>query len=303
MSLLVSIGFVAPSWTRLAEGLRPVGLDLENQQIGMPGHVAAGSNRLRALTGQSNICQSILLCVVVSVVVGVGGCCWFGPETTPLAPDPSAPDLPLSLSPPHVRSFCLSLDVFSLNFGGVFEGRGPSNVHVLGSRAVVCGGFGAPTETPKPGRGGPTLWGPTLLRSLLPSGPHLFWFWTPLGVVGSWLLWLLLVSQLVWTVPWTTRRLTTLRWSADHLRCWRTGSWGFTRQPKNSKRAHFKAPALQTPPKFHEKTSKETQKEQNGGEGKRANFLAGPHPSGAHLLGPRRVFVLMCFFHLVVQFF
>ena len=30
---------------------------------------------------------------------------------------------------------------------------------------------------------------------------------------------------------------------------------------KNSKRAHFRTPALQTPPKFHEKTPRETQKE------------------------------------------
>ena len=36
---------------------------------------------------------------------------------------------------------------------------------------------------------------------------------------------------------------------------------GSTRQPKNSKRAHFKAPALQTPPKFHERTPKREEKE------------------------------------------
>ena len=35
---LVRIGFVALSWTRLAEGLRLVVWDLEDQQIGMPGH-------------------------------------------------------------------------------------------------------------------------------------------------------------------------------------------------------------------------------------------------------------------------
>ena len=34
---LVRIGFVAHSWTRLAEGLRPVVLDPEDQQIGLPG--------------------------------------------------------------------------------------------------------------------------------------------------------------------------------------------------------------------------------------------------------------------------
>ena len=34
------------------------------------------------------------------------------------------------------------------------------------------------------------------------------------------------------------------------------GRGGFARQPENSKRVHFRAPALQTPPKFHEKTPK-----------------------------------------------
>ena len=41
------------------------------------------------------------------------------------------------------------------------------------------------------------------------------------------------------------------------------GLWGVhtTRQPENSKRAHFRTPALQTPPKFHEKTPREGEKE------------------------------------------
>ena len=47
--------------------------------------------------------------------------------------------------------------------------------------------------------------------------------------------------------------------------CWFHGSvWGrrgFTRQPENSKRAHLSAPALQTQPKFHEKTPREGRKE------------------------------------------
>ena len=52
------------------------------------------------------------------------------------------------------------------------------------------------------------------------------------------------------------------------------GRRGFTRQPENSKRAHFRAPALQTPPKFHEKTPRERKKKENcGGGGKKArNF-------------------------------
>ena len=32
-----------------------------------------------------------------------------------------------------------------------------------------------------------------------------------------------------------------------------SGRRGFTRQPENSKRAHLRVPALQTPPKFNEK--------------------------------------------------
>ena len=39
------------------------------------------------------------------------------------------------------------------------------------------------------------------------------------------------------------------------------GRRGFTRQPENSKRAHFRAPALQTPPKFH--TPREGRKNEN----------------------------------------
>ena len=36
---------------------------------------------------------------------------------------------------------------------------------------------------------------------------------------------------------------------------------GFTRQPENSKRVHLSAPALQTPPKFNEKTPQREKKE------------------------------------------
>ncbi len=55
-----------------------------------------------------------------------------------------------------------------------------------------------------------------------------------------------------------------------------SGLRGFTQQPENSKRAHLSAPALQTPPKFHEKTPR---------EGKSAKFWAS-HPSGPHPSGP-----------------
>ena len=71
---------------------------------------------------------------------------------------------------------------------------------------------------------------------------------------------------------------------------------GFTRQPENSKRAHFRAPALQTPPKFHEKTAKRAKKGMKivAGEGKKKGaprHLRGPsegaHPSGPHSSGHR----------------
>ena len=40
----------------------------------------------------------------------------------------------------------------------------------------------------------------------------------------------------------------------------RPGRRGFTRQPENSKRAYLSVPALQTPPKFHERTPRERKK-------------------------------------------
>ena len=56
------------------------------------------------------------------------------------------------------------------------------------------------------------------------------------------------------------------------------GLWGFTRQPENSKRAHLSVPALQTPPKFHEKTPRERERKRakmGAGEGKKsAKFWA-----------------------------
>ena len=63
-----------------------------------------------------------------------------------------------------------------------------------------------------------------------------------------------------------------------------------TRQPENSKRAHFRAPALQTPPEFHKKRPKEREKRTKncGGRGKKKNEILGPHHSGPHptLRGP-----------------
>ena len=60
------------------------------------------------------------------------------------------------------------------------------------------------------------------------------------------------------------------------------GLWrrrGFTRQPENSKRAHLRVPALQTPPKFHEKTPREREKKSDDG-GRRVK-------KKREILGPR----------------
>ena len=66
-----------------------------------------------------------------------------------------------------------------------------------------------------------------------------------------------------------------------------------TRQPENSKRAHFTAPALQTPPKYHGRTPRERKKKENcggGEEGKKsakfwAPTLRAPTLLGSTLLG------------------
>ena len=60
------------------------------------------------------------------------------------------------------------------------------------------------------------------------------------------------------------------------------GRLGFTRQPEKSKRAQLRAPALQTPPKFHEKTPRERKKtKMGGGRGKKARNFGASHPSGS----------------------
>ena len=69
---------------------------------------------------------------------------------------------------------------------------------------------------------------------------------------------------------------------------WLWGRRGFTRQPENSKRAHFSSPAFQTPPKFHEKTSKRGKTERKlwrAREKKNAKFWAPPFGSPT-LWGP-----------------
>ena len=86
------------------------------------------------------------------------------------------------------------------------------------------------------------------------------------------------------------------------MHIWALGlSWetqGLAQQPENSKRAHFRAPALQTPPKFHARTPRERKKKENCGgrrEKKERNFgpptllgstLLGSTPLGSTLRGP-----------------
>ena len=56
-----------------------------------------------------------------------------------------------------------------------------------------------------------------------------------------------------------------------------SGPPGLTQQPENSKHAHLRAPALQAPPKFHEKTPRDRQKERKwGGRGKKREILGTP---------------------------
>ena len=72
---------------------------------------------------------------------------------------------------------------------------------------------------------------------------------------------------------------------------------GFHTTAREPKRAHLRAPALETPPKFHERTPRETQKERNGGgRGKTKSEILGgpafgpppfePQRSGAPPFGP-----------------
>ena len=75
---------------------------------------------------------------------------------------------------------------------------------------------------------------------------------------------------------------------------WRGVNTPHIRQPENSKRAHLSAPALQTPPTFHEKDPQEREKKERKlwreKEKKSAKFFGpppfgAPHPSGPHNFG------------------
>ena len=61
------------------------------------------------------------------------------------------------------------------------------------------------------------------------------------------------------------------------------GPPGFHTTAREPKRAHFRVPAFKTPPKFNEKTPRETQKERNGGGRgkKKSEILGGPAEGGS----------------------
>ena len=121
---------------------------------------------------------------------GVSCGCWFQglvwtafplDRPSPDRPSPGPPKVSLFFFPfpPPFRSFCVSLGVFSWNFGGILEGRNPK----------VCT-FGLPGCRVKPRRplgpppSGPTLRAPTLRCPTLRPPPTLraptfFWVWAP----------------------------------------------------------------------------------------------------------------------------
>ena len=103
-----------------------------------------------------------------------------------------------------------------------------------------------------------------------------------------------LLVEFWWCLKARTLKCARLEFSGCRVKPRRPRSRrGFTRQPENSKRAHLSAPALQTPPKFNEKTPREGKKERilwREREKKSAKFWA-PHPSGPHPSGPHFLWV------------
>ena len=88
-----------------------------------------------------------------------------------------------------------------------------------------------------------------------------------------------------WRNEWRKRRMPPIGLGLG--RCRR----GFTRQPENSKRAHLRVPALQTPPNFHEKTPREREKKSENGSGrgkKKSAKCWAPPPSGPPPFEPSR---------------
>ena len=87
---------------------------------------------------------------------------------------------------------------------------------------------------------------------------------------------------------WTSSSGTRLTWS-HRMVC---SPPRFRTTARELQRAHLRVPALQTPPKFHEKTPRERKKERKWRrerENKReilGSPPSGPHPAGPHTAGP-----------------
>ena len=135
------------------------------------------------------LCVVVLLCVLSETLLGRAGgphllwvwrccgcgcgCCWVGlPWTTfrrtpPLDPPSAGPptiSLFFFLFPPPFHCFCVSLGVFSWNFGGVLKRRCPE-MCTFGVLGLSCETPAAPPDPSGPHFsrfGPPTLLGPTL---------------------------------------------------------------------------------------------------------------------------------------------
>ena len=117
--------------------------------------------------------------------------------------------------------------------------------------------------------GAPERWGPIISRLFFPLPPQFSFFLPSLG--GG------LLVVFWWCLKRRGPEMCTMGLSGCHVKPRRLqGRRGFTRQPENSKRAHFRAPALQTPPKFNERTPQEREERMKivAGEGKKSEFWA-----------------------------
>ena len=160
----------------------------------------------------------------------------------------------------------------------------------------VCGGcvqdfWASPPDTPPPDRPSP---GPPKIS--------LFFFLSPArNFLSVLLLWEVCLVELL--VVFLKTGVAQMHVVGSLVVVWNPGGptrpgcrQGFTRQPENSKRAHLSVPALQTPPKFHEKTPRERRKNEisGGREKKKREIFRAPTPfgpplflgSGLHSSGP-----------------
>ena len=82
------------------------------------------------------------------------------------------------------------------------------------------------------------------------------------------------------------------------------GPPGFHTTAQELQTCTFQAPPLQTPPKFHEKTPRQKQKERNGGgRGKKKREILGPPPFRAPPFGAPKWLFFCAFFILCSHFF